>query len=190
MDDLSVSDIVRGIVDESMKSQRVALLQLLANKVGESTEPLSEQECKGVFVIAISKLDNDTDSALISIFLSLLTNATISEQNAKNFMKFLATSEKYSNQFQSALDIFLNHNPQIEQEDDVDAWENMSSVICNLCQIEEGRALILKQSLGYVVRLVQQVSEDSTYVVLATGMSLMHNPMYIHIYCRFDPRTW
>lgn len=157
MDDLTVSDIVRGIVDESMKSQRVPLLELLANKVGESTEPLTEQECKEVFVIAISKLDADTDSTLISIFLSLLTNATINDQNARKFIKFLTTSDKYSTQFHKALEIFLNHNPQIEQEDDVDVWENMASVVCNLCQIEEGRALILKQSLRYMERLVNQV---------------------------------
>lgn len=163
MEELSVTEIVRGIVDESMKSQRVPLLQLLANKVGESTEPLNEQECKGVFVIALSKLDADTDSTLISIFLSLLTNSTISEQNAKNFMKFLTTADKYNNQFKSALDVFLNHNPQIEQEGDVDAWENMASVVCNLCQIEEGRALILKQSLGYVPRLVNQVLYAEKY---------------------------
>ncbi len=157
MDDLTISDIVRGIVDESYKNERVQLLQLLANKVGESTEAMTPEECKGVFVIAVSKLDSKTDGTLISLFLSLLTNATISEANVKSFLTFLNSSEKFQNIFHEALNIFLNHNPQVEHDDYEDAWENMASVLCNISQVEEGRVMLLRQSKEYMLRIINQV---------------------------------
>lgn len=159
MDTLSVHEIVRGIVDESMKAERLALLQLLSNKVGESTEPLTAAEAAEVFTIALTKLSADTDSVLIEIMLSLLTNSTISDQNTKSFVNFLNTSEKYNAQFSGALNTFLDHNPQIENDADEDSWCHMGSVLCNLCQIDEGRTLILRQSLGYMPRIIAQVTD-------------------------------
>lgn len=157
MDDLTISDIVRGIVDESYKNERVQLLQMLANKVGDSTEPMTLDESRGVFMIAIAKLDAKTDGTLIALFLSLLTNATITEPNVRSFMTFLASSEKFQNLFHNALNTFLDHNPQIEQDEFEDAWENMASVMCNLSQIEEGRTMILRQSKNYMLRVIDQV---------------------------------
>eukprot|EP01032_Pedospumella_encystans_P020656 gene20656-23462_t len=157
MDDLSISEIVRGVVDESYKNERVQLLQLLANKVGESTEHMTPDESKSVFTIAVAKLDTKTDPTLISLFLSLLTNATISDENVKSFLAFLAASEKFQNIFHEALNTFLDHNPQIEQDEAEDAWENMASVMCNLAQVEEGRTMLLRQSKEYMIRLISQV---------------------------------
>jgi hypothetical protein len=156
MEEVTISEIVRGIMDESMKSERFALLQLLSNKVGEQAEPLTSEEASSVFTIALAKLAPTTDDALVEVMIGLLANATISEQNAQKFMQFLAT-EKYNAQFSVAVNTFLDHNPQFEADATDDAWSHMASVLCNLCQIEEGRTLVLRQSLNYIPRLINQV---------------------------------
>jgi ATP-dependent helicase/DNAse subunit B len=156
MEDITISEIVRGITDESMKSERFALLQLLSNKVGEQAEPLTSEEASSVFTIALAKLSPTTDDTLVEVMIGLLANATISEQNAQKFMQFLGT-EKYNAQLSVAVNTFLDHNTQLEADTTDDAWSHMSSVLCNLCQIEEGRTLILRQSLNYIPRIIKQV---------------------------------
>lgn len=157
METLSVQEIVRGIADDSMKAERFALLQLLSNTVGDLSEPLRPDESTSVFTIALAKLVPETDSALIEVMLGLLTNATITEENARSFVNFLDKSEKYKSQFTGALNTFLDYNPQLETEEVDDTWSHMGSVLCNIAQIEEGRALVLRRSLDYMPRIIAQV---------------------------------
>mmetsp|Transcript_50634 Transcript_50634/g.100035 ORF Transcript_50634/g.100035 Transcript_50634/m.100035 type:complete len:322 (+) Transcript_50634:26-991(+) len=161
MEDLSITEIVRGIADESMKAQRFPLLQLLSNKVGESTEPMNNVESVGVFTIALSKMDANTDDTLIEVLLGLLTNATLSDENIASFLKFIAT-EKYRKQFTNGMEVFLDHNPQVETDATDDSWAHMSSVLCNLCQTDEGRTLVLQRSKNYVPRIITQIRSKST----------------------------
>ena len=165
MDELTINDIVRGVVDESMKEERISLIELLANKVAVLPSPMTSEESKGVFIIALAKINDPIDGMLVQLFVSLLANATINEQNAISFMQFLKSSEKYNNLFRSAIEKFLQHNPQLEAEDIstaeewsvVDPWENMAAILCNLCQAEEGRVMVLRQSSTYMTRIITQV---------------------------------
>ena len=160
MDELTITEIVRGIADESMKAQRIPLLQLLANKVADITEPLTLEESNGVFIIALATLNATTDDSLVELMLGLLTNATISEQNAQSFMTFIGKNDKYRTQFLNVLESFLNHNAQAELDATDDAHSNMASVMCNLCQIEACRELLLKPSAEYMARMINQVSNS------------------------------
>jgi hypothetical protein len=169
METLSVQEILRGIADESMKSERFALLQLLSNTVGESTEAMSTDDASRVFTVALAKLTPDTDRSLVEVMVGLLANATLTEQNCTSFMHFLSKSEKYNAQFASALNAFLDHNPQLESEIADDCWAHMGSVLCNICQIEDGRALVLRQSLGYMPRIIAQVTNRIKLVLVDTG---------------------
>jgi hypothetical protein len=165
MDNLSVQEITRGIVDDSMKSSRVALVELLANKVAELTEPLTKDEFTEVFVIALTALNNQTNSELVHLFTSLLSNSTILEENINNFLKFLDSSEKFMTIFKASVEKFLDYNSQLESDEVIsaeswktlDCWENIGNVLCNLCQTEAGRTMVLRQSNRYMVRIISQV---------------------------------
>jgi len=164
MESVSITEIVRGLTSDSMRSQRMALLQLLANKIAETEGPITKEERSAVFTIACLKVYGETEGALIDLGLTILTNSTINEENAVAFLEFLKKSEKYNSYFQSFMNTFLSHNPQLEFDgtliqdwSTIDPWQNMSSIICNLCQIETGRALMLRQSTEYMIRLLPQV---------------------------------
>jgi hypothetical protein len=163
MDEVSVLEIVRGLMNDSMKTQRLPLLQLLANKLAESTAPLTADECKAVFAVGLLKVQGETEGSLIHLGLTILANATINEANAAAFLEFIKKSEKYNNHFKNFANTFLDHNPQLEFDNEftdwssVDPWQCMASVFCNLCQAEEGRVMILRQSNTYMVRLLGQI---------------------------------
>ncbi|KAJ1414788.1 hypothetical protein B484DRAFT_164038 [Ochromonadaceae sp. CCMP2298] len=164
MDEVSVLEIVRGLMNDSMKSQRLQLLQLLANKLAESTEPLTADECKAVFAVGCLKVQGETEGSLIHLGLTILANATINEDNAEAFVEFIKKSDKYGSHFKSFANTFLDHNPQVEFDNEqvtdwssVDPWQCMGSVFCNLCQAEEGRVMILRQSNRYMVRMLDQI---------------------------------
>lgn len=161
MDELTIHEIVRGIVDESMKDQRLALLQLLSNKLGESLSALTESEATAVFTVAVKGLKSDLGESLVEVMLGILTNATITEDNAQSFISYITGAEKQWKQFADAIEEFLNHNPQLETDTLDDAWSHMGSVLCNLCQVEGGRKLIVSKSAGYMPRLLCQVRTQS-----------------------------
>mmetsp|Transcript_27805 Transcript_27805/g.26623 ORF Transcript_27805/g.26623 Transcript_27805/m.26623 type:complete len:399 (-) Transcript_27805:51-1247(-) len=91
--------------------------------------------------------------------------------------------------FAFALDSFLNYDSQLVEENDTDVdvlscgaavignagdssslantweetdgWQYMSSILCNLTRLEDGRSIILKQSTGYMQKLVRQIRSNN-----------------------------
>lgn len=93
--------------------------------------------------------------------------------------------------FAFALDSFLNYDSQLVEEnemvdtdvdvssssavignsvdsssvvnawEEIDGWQYMSSILCNLIRLEDGRSIILKQSTGYMQKLVRQIRSNN-----------------------------
>jgi hypothetical protein len=90
--------------------------------------------------------------------------------------------------FAFALDSFLNYDSQLVEENDTDVdvlscgavignavdsssttiaweendgWQYVSSILCNLTRLEDGRSIILKQSTGYMQKLVRQIRSNN-----------------------------
>lgn len=45
----------------------------------------------------------------------------------------------------------------------LDPWQHVGSVLCNLTRFDDGRRILLRQSSGYMPKLVTQVSMMNVY---------------------------
>lgn len=179
MDDLEISEIILGIKNDSMKEHRIQLIEILINKIAEihsennlNHNNVQQEQCNEIFVMICMNLKTNNPT-IIDLLLSLFINVTITEEYASYFFQFLNTNDPITNNlvehndnsyhslFLSYIEKFLNYNPQAESIVDnwniEDPWQNLGNVICNLCQVQEGRTLLLKQSNKYMERLVTQV---------------------------------
>lgn len=177
MDELSVSEILTGLVTKEYQEHRLALLQHLTNCFAENPTVASGVELKNVFktllVLLTTTLGTDDDKrSQINTSVTALVNSTTSESNIQTFFEVLSESmdkELYSDKFRRCISSYLDHNPQLEDEsskgkdDDYwvsnDEWQHMGNLLCNLAQLEDGRKIVLQQSTGYMERLVVQVSQ-------------------------------
>jgi len=128
------------------------------------------------------------DDRVLTLCLAALSNLTIPEANTNLFLSITLEKERYNNETDPdsppptpppahashltfMLTKFLEHNPQLEQaksteeeeegEESSDCWEHVASVLCNLTQVEDGRRLLLRQSTGYMPKLVAQFRSKS-----------------------------
>jgi hypothetical protein len=44
----------------------------------------------------------------------------------------------------------------------IDAWQNLSNLMCNLVRLEDGRLILLRQSSGYMDKFVKQIRSKNT----------------------------
>ena len=171
MDELSVSDLLAGLSNAEYADYHVTLLQLLSNACAEPT--ISQEELRQVAVYSFHRLTTlmlniSGNEEAIDLLLIAISNLTILEEACGNFLKTIDTEGgDLLTTFTKFIDFFLDHNPQAEEpiqshEEDApnisDPFQHMSSVLCNITNIELGRNILLRQSSGYMPKLVAQVN--------------------------------
>ena len=127
------------------------------------------------------------DASIPPAGLALLSNLTLSEENATIFLERTTPldSAPFARHFIHLISKFLDHNPQAEpnissvsasaavvassssysttavdaaaETASVDPWEHVASLLCNLSRLEQGRAVILRQSTGYLPKMITHI---------------------------------
>ena len=185
-EDYSVSDLLNGLKEDSYKQHHTTLLQLLVNIAGSNindfNSTITSNDTKTLLVevyeYILSKLHKDSiENEMINLLLSLLANLTIDDNNISIFLNYIDIDNDNSknvlrNSFIQMIERFLDYNPQVENSivsndndniinDDIwynyDPWQHTSSILCNFCRIDNGRKIILKQSSGYMEKLILQI---------------------------------
>ncbi len=168
MDELEIPEIIVGIVDKSMKEYKLALVETLTNKVADAGESLSKLDVESIINTVIKQLQlKERNSAIINTFLILLSNLTVHVTYCEILMEKLESDPELYVNFREIIENFLSNNPQLENDvsDEsewiiTDPWQFTASILCNLCQIQSGRRLVLQQSYNYMPRIVEQVRVD------------------------------
>jgi hypothetical protein len=118
---------------------------------------------------------------IVNMTLCALSNSTITENQVRFFLQFAgcvssedtasepvlnSEAQVYNRQFHHMIRKYLEYNPQLEESsiegDDwigSDEWQYGGNVLTNLCQVEDGRRIILRQSAGYMELLPSQVCQ-------------------------------
>lgn len=107
---------------------------------------------------------------LLQTAFIVLTNATKSQHLAELFYSVAQLASPTASCY-TYLDTFLAYNPQLESQEEEeegqieeeDEWQHVGSLICNLCQVEEGRKIFLKMSDDRMSLLVNQIRSKSLY---------------------------
>ena len=135
----SVSLIINMIAAEGHISQTKLLTQKMVDFLSDGKCPIEE----------------------INIYLILLTNLTVSEDISGHFINYC--TEKGTSQI--LLDRFLEYDPEnvesvnvLADYSEVDVWQYFSSVLCNICRLNEGRRLLLSITTNNMAGCLRQVS--------------------------------
>lgn len=216
MEEVTVQEILDGIHNPAFASQRLPLLEMLTNKLGDPicnaivavenekklekveddgshlppapatfSTTMSNSELEPLFKTLLMIIEKTSCKTLqgrkvVNMTLCALSNSTITEAQVNCFLQFTgsttsaegsgepvqnADTQLYNRQFHHMIRKYLEYNPQLEdgsiEGDDwigVDEWQYGGNVLTNLCQVEDGRRVILKQSSGYMEALPVQVS--------------------------------
>ena len=119
MEDLTFSELLNGLKDPSFSEHKLVLLQLIANKFGESNEVDIEIDKLIEYCLLEIEQNIQKSSEIIKQFINytvlVLQNMTSYECNSKEFMHIITESnEKYNanlyNKWTNILEAFLNHN--------------------------------------------------------------------------------
>jgi len=169
MNELSIDDIIGGLGNQQFAQQRLPLLELLTNYLAEG-ENIEDSKLKLIFNLLLTipiivPPTTNEGKKIISITMSALSNATVKEESAMLLLEHLEPEEsKLTKQFHFIIKKYLQYNPQaeiIEEEtpdwDLLDEWQHVGSVLCNVCQSEKGRKIILNTSTGYIERIAVQI---------------------------------
>lgn len=180
MDDLSVSELLTGLVTKEYEEYRLALLQHLTNFLADHPTLDSETELVSVLktlLILLTTTNSSSDDKRMQINMALcaLNNATTTEESIAVFLRVLGESlsqETFRDKFHRCIEAYLSYNPQLEDDSEevspeawevLDEWQHLGSLLCNIAQTEEGRKIVLQQSKGYMEKLIVQVrSHNST----------------------------
>ncbi|RYH11978.1 DUF383 domain-containing protein [archaeon] len=98
-------------------------------------------------------------SKLIQRCIILLANITQSPSIAQSFFE-IANLDKEDSKILPYITEYLEHNPQLELEDEdpeEDDLLHFASIICNICQVECGQLFMLKKSTNRLARVASQV---------------------------------
>ena len=181
-DNLTISEIVAGFSDASLRSSKDILFELLVNKSAENIDLFDEESLKVVFPICVKHLCSSAahGSPLVDLCLSLLCNLTITENNCQILLDLYVIKEEsglssLKSDFAYIIESFLNYDSQlVEQTDDdcapdttcnssgslwevKDPWQHVAGILCNITRLEDGRRILLKQSSKFMPRLVKQI---------------------------------
>lgn len=123
-----------------------------------------------------------------NILFGLLSNIVADEDNALELLNHPKVCEDFdqtsddtkvekppsSYYLNKAIALFVQHNPQIEENQDgtkgegeegmpLDATQHIGHFVCNLCRLEKARKTLTKQSNNFLPSLIQQIrSTNST----------------------------
>lgn len=174
-----MAELYAGLREPSFRAQRVTLLQLLANKYSEETQPTEPaplQEIISFCLTLVATLINTQAAVqreeLAHYALSVLVNITTTEANQKLMIELIIDETKLTTtHWLTILKAFLDHDASTEKQQSdtserLDASEFWiredylhltSFVLCNLSQHEEVRTQLTRRSLGYVPKLLSQI---------------------------------
>lgn len=144
-----------------------ALCNYFADLDTSNTLIIPSNQIIDIFVEIYQKLSirKKLSKSTINLLLILLNNITTFEDYCHELIQHLE-NEKYQTRkiFDELIDDFLNYYPQIEVDDsdtsdwvDADPFQHISSILCNLCRIEEGRKIILNPTKLHMFKLVLQI---------------------------------
>ena len=169
-EEATVGEILEGLVNPNFISQRLPLLEMLTNKLAEETTTVDKETSERMFKILFNILQKTScqhpmGRKVVNMANCTLSNATVKEEAVTWFLELTnpEDSECYK-QLHFCINKYLDYNPQLEDETtegeewaSVDEWQHFGNALCNLCQTEQGRRLLLKQSSGYMEKIVKQV---------------------------------
>jgi hypothetical protein len=173
MEELDYEDIISGLLSKQYEDYKLLLLQQLTNKLAEgsleTTNPVHYKILKVLLILLSSNPSrNDRGKQEVNIALCALNNATSSEAAVESFFRLLQDDPqngKILSCLHHCITKYIEYNPQAEADVDLtpeeweitDEWQHLGSILCNLCQLEEGRKIVLHTSTGYMQRLGHQV---------------------------------
>jgi len=169
---VSVSMLLEGI--EYGGGEKI--LKVLINYIADHLEHnLSDEDVCAILDSMFDQLttNEDGDRTIINLCLIVLNNLTISEHHAEVLCKHAINNDGYvpSPALHAMINHFVSHNPQKEEEgllydpkigfsSDMireDPWAYAGNILTNLARCESGRKVILRQSLGYMPKLLAQI---------------------------------
>jgi hypothetical protein len=175
---LTVPEILKGFLRKEFVSERVHLLELLINHFAtENESELSVEKDSFRLMLRIlfeliENKNNSSSSGVINLSLCVITNATVKEGYSAYLLEFIneadandsSPASALTKKFHSIIDLFLSYNPHLEQDleegqewESIDPYQHVGSILCNLCQLEEGRKILLRKSNNYMMKLPSQV---------------------------------
>lgn len=169
MEELSLDDVIRGLSTKDYVEHHVTLLQHLTNitsqpDVSADEARLSKALSNICIIMHYFSQTGGADGRGVSLLTISLMNLTATENAAANCTTLLAEeSSSASKAFKIALNGYFDYNPRLESDETspdwevIDPYQYVGSVLCNLCQVEAGRRIILKKSDEYVPKLALQV---------------------------------
>jgi len=169
---VSVSMLLEGIEYGGGEN----ILRVLINHIADHLEhSLSDEDVCAILDSMLDQLstNEDGDRTIINLCLVVLNNLTISEHHAEVFCKHVINSDGYVPKpaLHAMIQNFVSHNPQMEDDgllydpqsgfsSDMireDPWAYAGNVLTNIVRCETGRKVLLRQSLGFMPKLLQQV---------------------------------
>jgi hypothetical protein len=182
-ENLTVSEILKGFLRKEFISERIHLLELLINHfAAENESELSVDKdtfrlMLRILLELIENKNNSSSTAVINLALCVITNATVKEGYSTYLLESINEAEAndsspasaLTKKFHSTIDLFLSYNPHVEQDleegqewESVDPYQHVGSILCNLCQLEEGRKILLRKSNNYMLKLPSQVRSKNS----------------------------
>jgi hypothetical protein len=166
MEDLSILDCLNGLNSTVFdKATKLLVVEILANKVADEAEGLAETDTQQLAKYFVKQLFLSESSGegviqprVANLYLGLLSNLTMPEGNSSVFCAQFGLDKEFGAQFTKLIEVYLSFNPQSELEKveeekwvELDPFQHVGSILCNLCQVESGRDVILKPSTGHMV---------------------------------------
>lgn len=209
-EELTVPELLQGLLRREYFDHRAQLLQLLVNQFAAENE--AEEMANSQLVVSSpenSKPDSGTTlstteipkksmiapkisegifqqvlrvilefasseklgTEIVNLSLAVLVNATIKHQYAVYLLENIDNTNQSDNnviskKFHGLIQKYLSYNPQIETEEmsspdfvweSFDHFQYVGSILCNLCQHESGRKLVLHTATNYMSSFPPQV---------------------------------
>ena len=136
-------------------------MNIIADKVANDWKTLTDYDVKAIIVFFLSKIEeslSEKKTELINFYFSILSNCTLSEGSSTIFCNYISDNEVFGKKIHLLIEAYLRPNPQIENDavydqekwNSLDPLQHMGSLLCNLCQIQNGREIILLPSAKLV----------------------------------------
>jgi hypothetical protein len=170
MEDLSIVEIIQGLMDKSMLAHHVLLVQHLTNTITENDE-LDGRDVHRLSSVLLQKASSCPDSDA-NHYCALVANITTNSANTQKFLELIADSAQFRGDFIACTERFLAYDPHLEGSaslidvpwEEKDPWQYFGNVLWNVCQQEEGRKILLSPSDKFLNRLVKQVSKEKEFL--------------------------
>jgi hypothetical protein len=115
---------------------------------------------KELYQTILTTIHNTLSTPVINLCCMLLNNISIIERNIEILVEIF--DDNNDNTLLTTLfESYLHHNPQEETSNDnfdqIDKYQHIGGVLCNMSSCEIGRKHVVKVSNGYLPKLIQQI---------------------------------